>query len=78
MVWGPRRISRQSTNVTPEAVEMSSEYQIIQCASISEVDIEKLMAEARAERAKLVRGLLAKVFRRQTLPAWNQPALQAS
>ncbi len=56
---------------------MSSEYQIQQFSSFSEVNVEKLMAEARAERARAMRNLLAKFFRRQTLPSWNQPAPQA-
>ena len=42
------------------------------------LDIARLMAEARAERARCFRALLARIFRRQELPVWNQTALRAS
>ncbi|NVK42432.1 MAG: hypothetical protein HWE39_14425 [Oceanospirillaceae bacterium] len=42
------------------------------------LDIERLMAEARAERARYFRALIARIFRRQALPVWNQTALPAS
>ncbi|MCP8687790.1 RSP_7527 family protein [Marinobacterium sedimentorum] len=51
---------------------MNTTEQTQQYTDISNVDVQAIMEQARIERARMMRELLAKLSRRQVLPVWNQ------